>query len=454
MAQRFVHEDFVVAAEFMPHIVWLATPDRLIEYINARGTDYTGLPAEDLYGSKWISVVHHDDSGRFQAVTDLAVATDAPLAFQCRLRRFDGQYRWHNLASLPLFDDNGVILKWIGTATDIEDMKRAEEDLRLSKHEVEKALTLLETLQANAPIGLCFVDPDFRYLHINEALAACNGLPVAEHIGRHVSEVLPDLWPEIEPHYRRVLETGESILNVEIEGPSAADPALMRSWLQTYYAIVLPGEKIGVGTAVVDITELRQAERSRSELTQAAADAMAAMVELRDPYTAGHQSRVAAIASAIAAAIGLDHDTTEGIDLAARIHDIGKIGIPAEILSRPAQLMPAQWQLIKEHAQAGADIIKGISFPWPVAEMIVQHHERLDGSGYPAGLRGEEISVGARIIAVADTVEAMSSHRPYRPALGVDAAIEEIVKQRGKLFDPTVVDTCAALVHSHQIPIT
>jgi HD-GYP domain-containing protein (c-di-GMP phosphodiesterase class II) len=110
-----------------------------------------------------------------------------------------------------------------------------------------------------------------------------------------------------------------------------------------------------------------------------------------------------------------------------------------------------EWELIKIHAQAGADIIKGVTFPWPVAEMIVQHHERLDGSGYPCGLRGEEICLGARIIAVADTVEAMSSHRPYRPALGVDAAVEEIVNGRGRLFEPAVVDACVALVHSGRI---
>jgi HD-GYP domain-containing protein (c-di-GMP phosphodiesterase class II) len=110
-----------------------------------------------------------------------------------------------------------------------------------------------------------------------------------------------------------------------------------------------------------------------------------------------------------------------------------------------------EWELIKIHAQAGADIIKGVTFPWPVAEMIVQHHERLDGSGYPCGLRGEEVCLGARIIAVADTVEAMSSHRPYRPALGVDAAVEEIVNGRGRLFEPVVVDACVALVHGGRI---
>jgi PAS domain S-box-containing protein/putative nucleotidyltransferase with HDIG domain len=445
---KFSPDEFRAAAEFIPHMVWMATPDRLVEYVNSQGTDYVGLPMEDICGWKWISVLHPDDADRVRTVRDLAARTQAPLGAECRLRRFDGQYRWHDLRSLPVLDDDGAILKWIGTATDIEDVKRAEADLRLSKYEVEEALTLLETLQGNVPIGFCLVYSDFRYLRINEALAAYNGLPVAEHIGRRTAEVVPELWPEIEPYYRRVLETGESVLNVEVERPSLADPGQMHSWLESFYPAIVDGESIGVGAIVVDVTQSKQAERTRSDLTQAAADAMAAMVEVRDPYTSGHQSRVAAIASAIAVDLGLDDDTVEGIDLAARIHDIGKIGTPAEILSRPSNLSPMEWELIKIHAQAGADIVKGISFPWPVAEMIVQHHERLDGSGYPGGLRGEEICLGARIIAVADTVEAMSSHRPYRAALGIDAALDEIVNGRGKLFDPAVVDACVALVHS------
>jgi len=158
---------------------------------------------------------------------------------------------------------------------------------------VEEALTLLETLQANVPIGFCLLDSDFRYVRINEALAASNGLPVAEHIGRRAADVLPELWPELEPHYRRVLETGESILNVEVERPMPADPEQMLSWLESFYAVLVDGENIGVGAIIVDVTQRKQEERTRSELTQAAADAMAAMVEVRDPYTSGHQSRVA-----------------------------------------------------------------------------------------------------------------------------------------------------------------
>lgn len=172
---------------------------------------------------------------------------------------------------------------------------------------------------------------------------------------------------------------------------------------------------------------------------------MANMLEDRDPYTAGHQRRVATISVAIAEELGLDPDTVKGIEVAATIHDIGKIGIPAEILTHPGKLSPAQFELIRQHSQTGHDIVANVDFPWPVAEMILQHHERIDGSGYPHGLRGHETLLGARIIAVADTVEAMSSHRPYRPALGEAKALAHIRSEQDALFDADVVDACLAL---------
>ena len=143
--------------------------------------------------------------------------------------------------------------------------------------------------------------------------------------------------------------------------------------------------------------------------------------------------------------LGLGAHDIDGIRTAARIHDIGKLSTPSEILTKPGALRESELALVREHAEAGYDIIRGIAFPWPIADMILQHHERLDGSGYPQGLRGDEILLGARIIAVADVVEAMSSHRPYRPSKGLDAALAMIESDEGKLFDPTVVEVCLRL---------
>jgi len=169
---------------------------------------------------------------------------------------------------------------------------------------------------------------------------------------------------------------------------------------------------------------------------------LAATVERRDPYTAGHQRRVAELASAIAHTLGLDPARVEGLHFAATIHDIGKIYVPAEILARPGKLPPAEFELIKSHAQVGYEIVKDVEFPWQVADMIWQHHERLDGSGYPQGLKAEQILLESRILAVADMVEAMSSHRPYRPGLGLDAALAQIRQDAGTKLDPQVVDAC------------
>jgi PAS domain S-box-containing protein/putative nucleotidyltransferase with HDIG domain len=189
-------------------------------------------------------------------------------------------------------------------------------------------------------------------------------------------------------------------------------------------------------------------ERGLLALAQAMEDtvqAMAGTVEMRDPYTAGHQRRVAELSAAIARELGLDEERVHAIGLAAMIHDLGKINIPAEILARPGRLSELEYSMIKTHPTVGYEIIKNIEFPWPIAEAMLQHHERLDGSGYPSGLRGEAITLEARIIAAADLVEAMSSHRPYRPGLGIDASLQELNRGRGITFDAEVVDACLRL---------
>lgn len=174
-------------------------------------------------------------------------------------------------------------------------------------------------------------------------------------------------------------------------------------------------------------------------------NAMAMAVEMRDPYTSGHQHRVAELAQAIAVEINLSAENIEGVYMAASIHDIGKISLPAEILSKPVKLTDIERKMIQAHSKVGYDILRGIDFSWPIAQIILQHHERLDGSGYPYGLGGEEILIGARIVGVADVVETMASHRPYRPSLGLDKALEEVSHNRGTLYDQRVVDACLKL---------
>jgi len=181
------------------------------------------------------------------------------------------------------------------------------------------------------------------------------------------------------------------------------------------------------------------------EMLNGSISSMAQMVEIRDPYTAGHQQRVAQLACAIAAKMGLSAHVIEGIRIAGLLHDVGKIRIPVSILSRAGQLLDAEHDVIKIHPQIGFEILKNIPFPWPVAHIVFQHHERLDGSGYPLGLRGSDILMEAKILAVADVTEAKSSFRPYRPALGIESALDEIRQHRGNLYDLDVVDACLDL---------
>jgi PAS domain S-box-containing protein len=201
-----------------------------------------------------------------------------------------------------------------------------------------------------------------------------------------------------------------------------------------------------------DITERKNAEKQLQKTLESLRNAvgatiqvMVSAVEVRDPYTAGHQLRATDLARAIATEMGLSQDTIETIRMAGPIHDIGKLSIPAEILSKPTKLSEIEFSLIKEHAHRGFEMLKDVKSPWPLAEIVYQHHERMNGSGYPRNLKGEEILIEARILAVADVVEAMASHRPYRPGLGIDAALKEIEKNRGTFYDNAVADACLRL---------
>lgn len=209
------------------------------------------------------------------------------------------------------------------------------------------------------------------------------------------------------------------------------------------------GELVGAIESIRDITERRENEEALQKSYQqlerilaGAVNALGATAEKRDPYTAGHQRRVSQLAVSIARVMNLPDKQVEAIQTASALHDIGKMYIPAEILSKPGQLTEVERMLIETHPQAGYDIVKSIPFADPIADILIQHHERLDGSGYPQGLSGSQILLEARIIAVADVVEAMSSHRPYRPSFGLDTALQEIIRYKGRLYDPGVVEAC------------
>jgi PAS domain S-box-containing protein len=435
----------VVAGSEAP-IVFIVGVHGTVEYIDAPGAAFIGRAPADICGQSWVHLVHPDDVQAVRAAWEQARCRRSSYEGALRICNGAGEYRSMTEYASPVLAIDGTIARWVCTLTDIEHDKRAREQRRDLDNEANETHALLDTLLSTAPVGFLFIDREFRYVRVNEIVAALDGAAtVDEHLGRTLAEVAPALWPQLEPHCRKVLDSGQPVLNVELGGDSLIDPGKIHYWLDNIYPVRVNGEIVGLGVIFIDITDRKENETALVALTEASVDAIANAAEARDPYTAGHQRRVAELSVAIANEIGLEQDDIAGIRIAAKIHDIGKLSMPSEILTKPGHLKATELALLKEHAQAGSDIVRGIHFPWPIADMILQHHERINGSGYPLGLVGSEILLSARIIAVADVVEAMSSHRPYRASLGLTAALGEIEIGRGKLYDAEVVDVCLRL---------
>ncbi len=331
------------------------------------------------------------------------------------------------------------------------DWDRLEESLRESHRATVEASSIIDSLQSTATVGFGYVDRDFRLLRQNSMLASIHGANVEDQIGRKIAELVPALWPTLEPAYRRVIDNGEAVVNQEVSGPTAMDPGRIHYWLTNLNPVTVGGDVIGIAIVVVDITERKQLEESQATLAEAVVSALSATVELRDPYTAGHQDRVARIAGAVACELDLESQEIEAIELAARIHDIGKLSVPPELLARPGRLSESEMAVVQLHSQTGFDLLHRVHFPEHVAQMVLQHHERCDGSGYPRGLRSDQILMGSRIIAVADVVESMASGRPYRAALGLDAALDELQRGSGRTYDADVVAALMRVIASGQV---
>jgi PAS domain S-box-containing protein/putative nucleotidyltransferase with HDIG domain len=439
------------AARSHAPILWVKGSDGLTQYLDTRGAEYFGLEPEQVFGQSWFDLIHPDDVAEARLWWQRVCGRGKPYETTMRMHGASGTYRSMIERGSPIIDRDNAIDRWVGTLTDVELEREVGEGRRQSQNEANQNRAFLDTFQTNKELGLLFVDRQFRYLRVNDKVAAIHGSrPVEEHLGHTVAEVVPVLWTQLEAHYRSVLESGRPIYNLELTGPTAEDPSHAHSWLESIYPVRVAEEIVGLGIVLIDITDRKRTEIALAALTEAAVDAIAAAAEARDPYTAGHQRRVAELSVAIATDLGMPPWDIEGVRIAAKIHDIGKLRMPSEILNKPGELRDSEIALLREHVQAGYEIVQGIDFPWPIAAMILQHHERMDGSGYPYGLVGEQILFGARIIAVADVVHAMASQRPYRPSRGLAAALRHIEHDRGTRLDADVVDACTRLFHQHQ----
>lgn len=331
-----------------------------------------------------------------------------------------------------------------------------------SRDLAEKTMYLDNILNSAVDYGIIGVNLGYRVVYFNAGAKNLLGLPEAEVVGGNVREIRlreggdlfridevagalenSDVYPYL---MERRLDGKKQYLNIRASRITDRDGVLI-GYLFMFADITVRKEAEEQQLLAHQILEKKVLERT-AELEKAmegAIQAMALTIEMRDPYTSGHQRRVADLAAAIARELGLSEKKVEGIYMAGLIHDVGKIRVPSGILCHPGRLSEMQFAIIKSHPEIGYDILKGIEFPWPVAEIVLQHHERMDGSGYPRALQGDQILLKARIMGVADVVEALSSHRPYRPALGIKFALEEISKRRGSAYDPDVVDACMTL---------
>jgi PAS domain S-box-containing protein len=352
-----------------------------------------------------------------------------------------GEVMWFG-QNASLMIEGGKIIGFQVIARDISERKQAEEALRESE---EKYRDLVENINDI----IYATDESGKVTYISPTIEAISGYVPSEIIGRSFLEFV----------YQEDMSDVVQFFQQDISGQAAPREYRMVAkagdvrWARTSSRPFFEGDRIvGLRGILTDITARKQAEEEikrgyeqLQETLHSTVKALASTVEMKDQYTAGHQPRVTQLACAIAEEMGLSEDQIEGIRMAASIHDIGKIMVPAEILNKPGPLSEIQYEMIKMHPRAGYDILKGLKLPWPVAQIILQHHERQDGSGYPQGLSGEEIIVEARILAVANVVEAMNAHRPYRPAYDIKEALAEISKNRGTFYEATVVDACLRL---------
>ena len=432
-------------ADTIGEVFWMAPPDiTSITYVSPGFEKVWGWTPAELYADPnlWKRAIHADDAPSVVAGLE-RLAQGGSYDVEFRITRRDGNLRWINDRGYALRDDVGRVILTTGVASDITGRKHSEFELRESE---QRFRAMIEQ-----SVSGFYMIQDGHFIYVNSRFAEIFGYAAPEDvIGKTPSDLTaPKDRATVAGNIQRrltgeVKDIGYSFTGLHKDG-TEFDVGVHGSFA------VHEGRPAIIGL-LQDISERKHAEEDSSryiarleQAMQSTINVVATIGELRDPYTHGHERRVGEIAAAIATEMGLPDNQVEGIRVAGYLHDVGKIAVPAEILAKPTKLTKAEFNLVKDHAQQSYEILKTVPFPWPVAEAAWEHHERFDGSGYPRGLKGEEILPEARILAVADTIEAMASHRPYRPGLGIDKALAEIEQNRGKLYFPEVADACLRL---------
>ncbi len=432
---------FLTLFEEFPALLWRSGADGSYDHVNAYWQKFVGKTLKQELGYGWTEDVSQDDLEDYLKSYSAAVVQRKPFDAEFRIRRFDGEYRWVVNRGTPYNSLEGDFAGFVGMCFDVTEQKLSQEALMESENRYRSLLK-------QSSEGIFVVDPvSTKIQEANSQFLSLLGYSEEEMLSLKVSDIVVGDSVIVETygqelligdvfHRERVYRGKEgSLVNVDVT------------------VSVVNYDKVQVFLVNVrDITQRKQVEQAlvrsfetlKSTLNEVV-NALTTMAEKRDPYTAGHQNRVARLACGIAGEMGLSEKQIESISIAGVLHDIGKIYVPSDILNKPGRLTKTEMSIIKAHPEMGYDIVRNIPFEYPVADMILQHQERIDGSGYPNGMVGKDLMLEAKILAVADVVEAMASHRPYRPALGLDRAMEEILEHKGVLYEPEVVDACLTL---------
>jgi PAS domain S-box-containing protein len=428
------------------HFIGMLTPDGTLIEANRTAMQFAGINESDCIGKPFWDTPWWTHSADMQNKLRKAII-DAARGEVVRLEvthpAADGSIHDIDFSLKPVKDEIGKIIFLIAEGLDITERKQTEKALTDSEEKFRKIFYI-----SPDPVSITRLE-DGMYIMVNQALTRTMGYTEAELIGKTTIEC--NAWNNIEDRQRMVAGLKENGVVINLENNFRTKEGEILYGLTSATVIDLNGVQCSL-SITRDITQRIQTEEQLRESLKQVRQAVATTVQVlvlavegRDPYTSGHQQRTTDLARSIATEMHLSPEMIEGIRLAGFVHDLGKITIPSEILSKPSKLSENEFALVKRHAWIGYNILKDVKSPWPLADIVYQHHERMDGSGYPRRLRGEEIIMEARIMAVADVVEAMSSHRPYRPALGIGIALEEIEKNKGTLYDAAVVDVCLRL---------
>ncbi len=458
--------------EAIPDLIILRDRNGTYVDIMAPSEDKLALPVDALLQKKLEEVHTEEDASRIRASIRKALATETLETVEYELEVPAGR-RWFEARIVPMGKEEVLSL-----IRDITERRLAEEAVRASeaRHRqlfenspvalleedcsaVKRAMDALRAagvtdlgayFEGHPEVVRTWVDK-IRFLKTNQAARALFATGEAKDVLVHMKQEAVTSLCDL---FRRAfvdLFAGQTEVSYR-----AQERDSQGNMLETVVSLsVVRGHEQELDRVLVSIQDVTEQVRARAEVEQSylqvrktfegTVASLSALSETRDPYTAGHQRRVARLACAIGDQLGMDEERAEGLRVAALLHDIGKVSVPAEILNKPSQLTELEFSMIREHSRASSDILQDIEFPWPVAEIVLQHHERLDGSGYPQGLTGDEILLEAQVLAVADVVEAMASHRPYRPAPGVDAALAEIRAGAGTRYDERAVAACVDL---------